>query len=128
MQSIALHEHVLEAVAETLAIPAEEVRELNMYTSGDVTPFGLKLGTDGVNWLVPQIWEACKAEWGVAARREEIKEFNTGSAFRKRGLCMMPIKYGVGLGGNDKCMPAFLRILADGSVIVRSVKKNEMYG
>ena len=119
IQSICLHEHVLEAVAEAVGLPAETVRERNMYSTGDTTPFGLKLGSGGVNWLVPQLWAACKAEWDVEARRRDIDAFNAGSAFRKRGLCMMPIKYGVGLGGNDKSMPAIVRVLADdGSVVV----------
>jgi xanthine dehydrogenase molybdopterin-binding subunit B len=86
IQSICLHELVVEAVAEAVGLPAETVRERNMYAIGDTTPFGLKLGSAGVNWVVPQLWAACKAEWAVEARRLEIDALNAGSAFRKRGL------------------------------------------
>ena len=119
IQSIALHEFIIEAAAEATQRDAEEIREINLYKSGQTTPFGLALGSAGVNWLVPQLWQTAKAEWDVAGRRAQVNAFNHANAWRKRGLCMMPVKYNVSISGNDKPMPAAVRIFADdGSVQV----------
>lgn len=119
IQSVALHELILEAAAEAVGMDAEAIREVNLYKAGQTTPFGLTLGSAGVNWLVPKLWQSAKARWQVQARREAIGEFNRANAWRKRGLCLMPIKYGVSISGDDKPMPAAVRIFSDdGSVQV----------
>ena len=94
--SIPLHECVLEAVASQLRLPADAVREANMYVAGDVTPpvcGGITLGKGGFNWTVPTMWTSSKAAWQVDARRTAIEAYNAANRWRKRGLCLLPIKY-----------------------------------
>ena len=118
--AVPLHEDVIEKVAETIGMTAEAVREANMYRAGDVTPKvcgGQTLGAGGFNWNVPALWAKAKAEWCVAARREAIEAYNGANRWRKRGLCLLPIKYGISLW--DYQMAATVKIFAgDGSVQV----------
>lgn len=117
IQSIAMHEFVIEACAEALGLSPEDVRETNMYAAGQTTPWGTTLGTPQFNWLVPALWQQAKTAWKVAERRADVEAFNSANRWRKRGLCMMPVKYGVSTANNP--MPAAVRIYADdGSVHV----------
>eukprot|EP00965_Chrysotila_dentata_P137360 4543623-Pleurochrysis_carterae.AAC.1 len=98
--SIPLHEAVLEAVAEKLGKHAEEVREINLYKAGQRTPAvcgGQVLGADGFNWTVPALWESAKAKWELDKRRAAIGDFNAKNRWRKRGIAMLPVKYGMSM-------------------------------
>jgi len=118
--SIPLHEAVLEAVAEKLGKHAEEVREINLYKAGQRTPAvcgGQVLGADGFNWTVPALWESAKAKWELDKRRAAIGDFNAKNRWRKRGIAMLPVKYGMSM--SDYHLSATVRIFAeDGSVHV----------
>jgi len=117
--SVPFHEDAIEQTAEALNLPAEQVREANMYRVGDVTPKvcgGQTLGEGGFNWTVPALWAKAKAEWDVAKRRDAIAAFNGANRWRKRGLCMMPIKYGISLW--DYQMAVTVKIFWDGTVQV----------
>ena len=116
IQSSCLHEFAMDACAEAIGIGKEEIREKNMYTLGQQTPFGVTLGANGFDWLVPQLWAKAKASWDVAGRRARIAAYNTANTWRKRGLSMLPLKYNVGPGLLS--MPAAVRIYSDGAVSV----------
>ena len=118
--SIPAHDEILERIAESLSLCPDAVREANMYQLGDVTPpvcGGIKLGAAGFDWRIPEMWADAKAEWRVAQRRTSIAAFNAANRWRKRGLCLLPVKYGIPLWWATE--PATVRIFAsDGSVIV----------
>ena len=115
IQSVPLHEYVLEQVADAARLPPDAVREANLYKSGDVTPFGDRIGID-YNWTVPSMWAKAKGDWDVDGRRAAIATFNTANRWRKRGLSLLPVKYGITLSGYK--MASTVRIFADGSVHV----------
>ena len=119
IQGILLHELALEHAAEACSMPAEELREKNLYAVGDKAPMGVVIGEGGYNWNVPAMWARAKSEWQVAERRKAAATFNAANVWRKRGLCMMPIKYGIGYEAADFHESASVRIFgADGSVRV----------
>ena len=119
IQGILLHELALEHAAEACGMPAEELREKNLYAVGDKAPMGVVIGEGGFNWTVPAMWTRAKSEWQVAGRRKAAATFNTANTWRKRGLCMMPVKYGIGYEASDFHESASVHIFgADGSVRV----------
>jgi len=116
VQTIPLHELAMEAAAEAVGLPADAVREANLYATGDAALCGVTVGENGFNWNLPAMWQSAKARWEVAARREQVEAFNRSNRWRKRGLRMVPVKYGIEDNGGAYKEGCSLGVLADGSV------------
>ena len=78
-------------IAGKLGKPVEELRELNMYKEGDKTHFGQALQ----DWNVPTLWQQIKQSSDYDRRRKEVDAFNAQNRWKKRGLAMMPTKFGI---------------------------------
>ncbi|WP_406698075.1 molybdopterin cofactor-binding domain-containing protein [Singulisphaera sp. Ch08] len=104
-------------------VRAEELRRRNLYRSdpgmvdADTTHFGQPL------WYcdLREQWDQLYASSEFAARAEQVDEFNRTNRWRKRGISMVPLKYGIGF----KQLPAMNTSTAlvtvnrlDGSVLV----------
>ena len=63
-----------------------------MYERGDVTPFGQALSY----CYMKEVWNYLKEKCKFDEKRKQVDEFNDENKWRKRGLCMMPVKYGSG--------------------------------
>jgi xanthine dehydrogenase/oxidase len=120
IQSVPVHELVLELAAESTGLTPEAVREANFYKAGDETPYGYAVGTANFNWTVPALWEKAKSQWQIAVRRADTAAFNKANAWRKRGLSFLPIKYGMlGSAGGNYQIASSVRIMGgDGTVHV----------
>jgi len=119
LASVPLHEYAIQLTAEAIGMPPEKIREINMYKLGDTTPAvcgSVKLGANGVNWTVPSLWASAKEKWAVASRRDEITAFNQSNLWRKRGMSMLPVKYGIQLWYYK--VSATIKIFPDGTVHV----------
>lgn len=71
-QGMMIIEQVIERVSQQLEMPASEVRELNMYHEGDVTPYGMTLS----NCTIRKCWEQLKGTSNFTVRRAEVDKFN----------------------------------------------------
>lgn len=105
----------VDRVAKELGLPPDAVRERNFYGEGDATHFGQPL----VLCRVRACWDEVVASAGVAERREAAKAFNALNRYRKRGIAVTPVKFGISFtttflnqGG------ALVHIYTDGSVLV----------
>ncbi|EOD37049.1 hypothetical protein EMIHUDRAFT_226032 [Emiliania huxleyi CCMP1516] len=107
--TIPLHELAMEAAAEAVGLPADAVREANLYATGDAALCGVTVGENGFNWNLPAMWQSAKARW-------EVEAFNRSNRWRKRGLRMVPVKYGIEDNGGAYKEGCSLGVLADGSV------------
>lgn len=117
LQSITLRELVNEHVAHACGLPLQAVQEANLYQPGDVTPFGDVIASESYNWTVPELWQQCKDAVGWEQQQADAAAFNGANRFRKRGVCMVPTKYG--MGPSDYKVGALVNIYgADGSVEV----------
>ncbi len=85
-------ENAVDDAAFALGMLPEEVREKNMYRRGDVTPFGQALSY----CYMRQVWEYLKDKASYAEKRAEVDKYNRDNKWRKRGLGMIPVKYGSG--------------------------------
>lgn len=86
-----LAETVIEHLAAESGIPADVIRGKNIYREGDRTHFGEKLE----NFHVSALWEKIHSIAEVDRRKDEIAAFNTTNAWRKRGLSVLPTKFGI---------------------------------
>jgi xanthine dehydrogenase molybdopterin-binding subunit B len=119
VQSIPLHEIAMEAAAEAAGLSPDKVRELNMYKLGDKALGGVVVGSRGYDWRLPDMWASAKAAWDVDSRRAGVAEFNSRNRWRKRGLALIPTKYGIGVSSTDYHEGCTIGIMPDGSVLIR---------
>ncbi|KAJ2475120.1 hypothetical protein EV174_005391, partial [Coemansia sp. RSA 2320] len=114
-QGMLLTESMLCEVADRLHLPVDRVREINLYKAGDVTPFSQRLD----DWNVPRMWLQLKAKAAYDDRRQAVDAFNKNSRHAKRGLALLPTKFGISFGVKHLNQGmSLVHIYTDGSVLV----------
>lgn len=114
-QGMLIAEYWMSEVAVTCGLPPEEVRRKNMYQEGDLTHFNQQLEA----FTLPRCWDECIASAQYHARRAEVDKFNKENCWKKRGLCIIPTKFGISFG-----IPflnqagALVHVYTDGSVLL----------
>jgi xanthine dehydrogenase large subunit len=114
---------VAEAIAQHLKLDALDVRKRNLYqppeSSGDATSMTTHYGQEIEDFVADQVMAELEAESGYRARREAVNAFNARHRGRKRGLALVPLKFGISFtatmlnqGG------ALLNVFMDGTVSV----------
>ena len=96
IQCILVVEAALEKLAHTLGVAPETIRERNFYQDAtiedcEITPYGQKLKDCRIN----QVWADFKKIVKFDERAAAVEQFNKAHRWRKRGISMIPIKYGV---------------------------------
>ena len=71
-------------------------------------------GQKQTHYTMPRIWKELKEQADMASRAQRVAEFNAQHAWRKRGIAMTPVKYGV----SGSFAQALVNVYADGSVNV----------
>ncbi len=85
-------ENAIDDAAVSLGMLPEEIREKNLYDRGDVTPFGQALSY----CYMKQVWAYAKQVSDFENKYQAVQKFNTENKWRKRGISMIPVKYGSG--------------------------------
>lgn len=67
------------------------MRELNLYQEGDITPYDDKL--EGVT--IGRCWHQLLSDAYVEDRRKTLMDFNHTNRWKKRGLAIVPVKFGI---------------------------------
>ncbi|EDO00480.1 hypothetical protein SS1G_14350 [Sclerotinia sclerotiorum 1980 UF-70] len=80
-QGLFMAESYIEEVADRLGMPAEKLREINLYKANEKTHFNQALK----DWHVPLMYKQVQEESNYAARREAITKFNAEHKWKKRG-------------------------------------------
>jgi len=104
----------IEHAAQVLKIPSEELRERNLYNEGDFTYYGFPVPRS-----VRRSWEICKQSSDFLKRKAEVENYNKEHRWRKRGLSIIPSKYGIAFTANFLNQgTALVHVYTDGSVAV----------
>ncbi|MCW5772018.1 MAG: xanthine dehydrogenase molybdopterin binding subunit, partial [Rhodospirillaceae bacterium] len=108
-------EEIVDRIARRLGVPLDEVRRRNFYGAAprNVTPYGQRVAQT----IVPALTERLLAAAEVERRRAEIAAFNRTSPILKRGLALVPVKFGIAF--NNPILNqagALVHVYADGSV------------
>ncbi len=91
-QGIANIENIIHEIAYRVRKDPAEVRLINFYDdTHKETPYGQKVENNRLHILYDQLME--KANYHE--RRQQIEEFNRSHKYVKRGLAMIPIKFGI---------------------------------
>lgn len=116
-------ETVIEEIGRELGKDPLDIRNINLYQdpkiSGNPQSMTTQYGQVIEDWIADQVINQTEAESGYRARRATVNAFNASNKNKKRGLALVPLKFGISFtatmlnqGG------ALLNIYQDGSVSV----------
>ncbi|WAR26952.1 XDH1-like protein [Mya arenaria] len=84
-------ETIMQHVSKTLGKVPAEVKQLNLYKQGQVTPGGMTLTYCSIICLFQQLEKMAD----VSGRMKLVEKFNKENRWKKKGLSVVPLKYGV---------------------------------
>lgn len=112
-QGIFVTEHVMERVARHLGLDPFEIRRRNCYREGQTTPYGQPV-TDAHG---AELLEHLETSADYPRLRREVDAFNAAQGTLRRGLGVVPVKFGISFTTTFLNQgSALIWILRDGSV------------
>jgi xanthine dehydrogenase large subunit len=108
-------ENILDNISRFLKKDPAEVRKINFYGNKDrnVTHYGMKI-TDNV---INELFENLKIKSNYKKRSQKIKQFNQINKFKKKGIAITPIKFGISFTTiHLNQAGALVHIYTDGSI------------
>ncbi|XP_043934178.1 aldehyde oxidase 3-like [Protopterus annectens] len=114
-EGLLITEYLVNEVAMRSGIPPEKIREMNMYKEKHIKLFKQEYNPN----LLLRSWEECLEKSSFYQQKAAIAEFNNQNRWRKRGIAIIPLSYGVGFPyGFLNQAAALIHIYKDGSVLV----------
>jgi xanthine dehydrogenase/oxidase len=92
VQGLLVQEDAIEKAAHAIGMAPEEVRGKNLYRQGELTPYGQVVDY----CYIGRVWAKIAELSDFARRQAAVAEFNRLNRWRKRGISMIPVKYGSG--------------------------------
>ncbi len=115
-QGMVVIEEILDRVARSLGLPPEVVRERNFYHGTGETNT-THYGQEIVDNRIARIWSEVKANANFEERKIAIAAFNQTHSYKKRGLAITPVKFGISFTKKEYNQAgALLLIYQDGSL------------
>jgi len=114
-QGIVAIETIMDQIARELRLDPNAVRAINYYgpQTGEVTPYGQPVEQNRLVEVTETL--LASAEW--QRRREEIDAHNATNPVLRRGLAMMPVKFGISFNLTSLNQAgALVHVYQDGSV------------
>ncbi|MGP1508055.1 MAG: molybdopterin cofactor-binding domain-containing protein [Sphaerochaeta sp.] len=114
-QATLLMEEIIYHVAKAVKLDVSEVQKINFLKEGQLSPYGMPM----VDVAVPQIHEKLLEHVNYNYLRKTVDEYNAKHKTYKKGIGIVPVKYGIGFTatflnqGN-----ALVYIYTDGSISV----------
>jgi xanthine dehydrogenase large subunit len=90
-QGIFVIESIIEDIARKLKLDPLELRKLNAYNNGDIAPYGQEIKECQIN----DIYAKLASNAGYAALQAEVADFNANHKHIKRGIGIIPVKFGI---------------------------------
>lgn len=114
-QGMFIAESYMEEISDHLRMPVEKLREINLYKPNESTHFNQELN----DWHVPLMYQQVLEESEYEKRRKAVEEFNKAHKWKKRGLAIIPTKFGISFTALFLNQAgALVHIYHDGSVLV----------
>ena len=113
-QGIVFAEAMMESVAISQGIDALELRKKNLYTKArNETPYGQKID----DHVLSDIMGSLEKSSQYAKRRKAADTFNASSRWLKKGLALIPVKFGISFTFTQMNQAgALVHVYGDGSV------------
>eukprot|EP00112_Aurelia_sp_Birch-Aquarium-sp1_P017655 Seg4113.4 transcript_id=Seg4113.4/GoldUCD/mRNA.D3Y31 product="Xanthine dehydrogenase/oxidase" protein_id=Seg4113.4/GoldUCD/D3Y31 len=91
-QGMMMSETWIHDIATMLERDPAEIRKLNMYEPGEMTLYKQKMENSGLH----RCWEQCLKQSNYEEAKQSIVMFNNKSRWKKRGIAIIPVTYGIG--------------------------------
>jgi xanthine dehydrogenase large subunit len=113
-QGMCVIEHIMERIAEALGADPLAVRAVNYYGGeNNHTPYGQLVD----HFRIPRIVDELVDSSRLHERRREVAAFNAANEWRKRGIALTPVKFGISFTAAFLNQAgAFVLIYGDGTV------------
>ncbi|XP_065883616.1 xanthine dehydrogenase-like isoform X2 [Dysidea avara] len=83
-------ESIMEHIGDTLGMPSETIKQKNLYEKGQATPYGMSLNYCNIKDMWSQLYQSAD----VTNRSSQAADFNKQNHWRKRGISVVPLKWG----------------------------------
>jgi xanthine dehydrogenase/oxidase len=114
-QGIFVGECIMDTIAEKLSMDPSVVRRMNMYQKGQITPFGQVM----TECICEETWDHILATSDFLNRKNAVAEFNAKNRWRKRGIAVSPVRFGMSFTATFMNQAqALVHVYTDGSVLV----------
>lgn len=114
-QGMMVCEDWISAIGLRLEKSPEEIRELNLYSEGDRTPYNQVLE----QFTLRRCWAECLNRAKYHERRARVDQYNRQNRWTKRGLAVVPTKFGIAFTAVFLNQAgALVHIYTDGSVLL----------
>jgi xanthine dehydrogenase/oxidase len=68
-----------------------QVQQINLYNENETTHYGQPI----INCNLAKCWTEVIRKSDYEARRKEIEDFNAKNRWKKRGIAVVPVKFGI---------------------------------
>lgn len=117
-QGMIVIEDIMDRIARTLDLSPDAVRERNFYHGAgetNTTPYGQEIFDNRIE----KVWQQVKANAKFEERHAEIERFNKANDYKKRGIAVTPVKFGISFNKTVYNQAgALLLIYTDGSILL----------
>lgn len=114
-QGMFIAETYMEEIADHLNMDVDDLRQINMYKPGDKTHFKQELK----DYYVPLMYKQVREESDYERRKQEVAAFNETNKWKKRGVSIIPTKFGISFTALFLNQAgALVHIYHDGSILV----------
>jgi len=118
-QGIVVVETVMDHLATEMGVSPVQLRQNNFYSSGDVITFGTAWDDEKNIFNVPAVWNQVLNKADVTTRRAAVDAFNAANRHKKRGLAVVPTKFGINFTAKFMNQGgALVHVYTDGTVYV----------
>ncbi|KAH0900779.1 hypothetical protein HID58_040282 [Brassica napus] len=114
-QGMLITENWIQRIAAELDKSPEEIKEKNFQEEGSITHYSQSLQ----HCTLQQLWKELKESSNFLKARREADEFNSQNRWKKRGVAIVPTKFGISF--TTKFMNqagALVHVYTDGTVLV----------
>ena len=108
-------ENIIDNISRHLKKDPSEVRKINFYgkKNKNITHYGMKIN----DYVINEIFDDLKNKSNYKKRYIEIKRFNQNNKFKKKGIAITPVKFGISFTTiHLNQAGALVHIYTDGSV------------
>ncbi|KAM7523403.1 hypothetical protein LguiA_013305 [Lonicera macranthoides] len=114
-QGMLVTENWIQRIAMEVNKSAEEIREINFLSEGSILHYGQKIE----RCTLDRLWNELKSSCDFLNAREEVKKFNLHNRWKKRGVAMVPTKFGISFTAKFMNQAgALVQVYTDGTVLV----------
>ncbi|MTH78783.1 xanthine dehydrogenase molybdopterin binding subunit [Paracoccus aestuariivivens] len=112
-QGVIMAERVVEDIAYALGRDPLEIRKLNLYQNGQLTPYHQEVEDQ----ILPRIFEELETSSDYHARRQAVLDWNARGGTIRKGIAITPVKFGISFTATwFNQAGALIHLYSDGSI------------